>query len=75
MASLSTSSAHREAGYERNVFAGKSAQMTDVARFIKEKGFMPEAIVDPEVNWFYKYATLPSLAILMTDMESRGQSH
>lgn len=43
----------REAGYERNVFPGKAEQTAMVCSIIKEKGFIPQMLVDNEVNWFY----------------------
>ncbi len=41
-------------GYSSNVFEGKPAQMTQVAQFIAEKGFLPQDLIEAEVAWFYK---------------------
>jgi glutamate dehydrogenase len=52
MSPLSLSS--DESGYVSTHFAGKDDQMLKVYSFIKEKGFIPEELVDSEVAWFYK---------------------
>lgn len=41
-------------GYSSNVFEGKPSQMTQVAQFIAEKGFLPQELIEAEVAWFYK---------------------
>lgn len=41
-------------GYSSNIFEGKPAQMTQVAQFIAEKGFLPQDLIEAEVAWFYK---------------------
>lgn len=42
-------------GYSENEFQGKADQMEQVVAYIKEKGFLPESLVENEVTWFYKY--------------------
>jgi glutamate dehydrogenase len=39
--------------YNSLVFDGKNAQQAEVAEIIKSKGFVPEALVENEVSWFY----------------------
>lgn len=41
------------AGYLPHRFADKSAQMAKAAAILKEKGFIPQELVDVEVQWFY----------------------
>ncbi|KAJ3318608.1 NAD-dependent glutamate dehydrogenase, partial [Gonapodya sp. JEL0774] len=40
-------------GYHTHRFSAKNAQMERVAKLLKEKGFIPQDLVDPEVQWFY----------------------
>ncbi|KXS12524.1 NAD-dependent glutamate dehydrogenase [Gonapodya prolifera JEL478] len=40
-------------GYHAHRFSDKNAQMERVAALLKEKGFIPQELVDPEVQWFY----------------------
>jgi len=40
-------------GYQTTVFSGKEKQMDEVATVVRNKGFMPEALVAREVSWFY----------------------
>lgn len=42
-----------ENGYVENIFEGKADQMIRVANYIKEKGFIPEPLIENEVAWFY----------------------
>lgn len=61
------------AGYESNVFPGKQDQMDQVGKMIKEKGFIPEALVDSETTWFYKYVpqfTFFSIVLVLAQAET-----
>ncbi|PJF18302.1 hypothetical protein PSACC_01885 [Paramicrosporidium saccamoebae] len=40
-------------GYADNTFEGKASQMDEVVKYIAEKGFIPDALIEPEVVWFY----------------------
>lgn len=42
-------------GYSENMFEGKADQMEKVVKYIAEKGFLPENLIENEVTWFYKY--------------------
>jgi len=42
-------------GYSENMFEGKEEQMEEVVKYIKEKGFLPESLIENEVAWFFKY--------------------
>ena len=41
-------------GYSSNIFEGKPDQMRHVADFISSKGFLPNDLIEKEVEWFYK---------------------
>lgn len=41
-------------GYSDNQFEYKTEQMNDVVRYIAEKGFLPQELIQNEVAWFYK---------------------
>jgi hypothetical protein len=40
-------------GYIENAFHGKEAQMVQVADYLSAKGFIPAALAQNEVSWFY----------------------
>lgn len=40
-------------GYIPNAFHGKEAQMVQVTEYLSEKGFIPAALAQNEVSWFY----------------------
>lgn len=40
-------------GYSDNLFDGKAEQMGKVVDYIADKGFIPEALIETEVAWFY----------------------
>ncbi|KAI8141644.1 Glutamate/Leucine/Phenylalanine/Valine dehydrogenase-domain-containing protein [Fennellomyces sp. T-0311] len=42
-----------DGGYNANVFAGKNEQMVQVCEYLAKSGFLPEALVQNEVSWFY----------------------
>ena len=48
---MSSSDTHH--GYQVNVFSGKQEQQKLVAADILEKGFIPEKLIESEVQWFY----------------------
>ncbi|KAI8873321.1 NAD-dependent glutamate dehydrogenase [Ramicandelaber brevisporus] len=39
--------------YSANVFEGKAEQMTSVAAILSQKGFIPQELIETEINWFY----------------------
>jgi glutamate dehydrogenase len=41
-------------GYQQHVFPGKSEQLKNVAAYVREKSFIPQELVDNEVQWFYE---------------------
>lgn len=41
-------------GYSENEFEGKLEQMEQVVKYITEKGFLPDNLIENEVTWFYK---------------------
>jgi hypothetical protein len=41
-------------GYSENEFEGKLEQMEEVVKYITEKGFLPDNLIENEVLWFYK---------------------
>ena len=40
-------------GYAQNTFGGKPEQMVQVRDYIAQKGFLPQDLIEPEVQWFY----------------------
>ena len=42
-----------DGGYNANVFAGKNEQMVQVCEYLEKSGFLPQALVQNEVSWFY----------------------
>lgn len=40
-------------GYIENAFPGKEEQMVKVTEYLSEKAFVPAALVQNEVSWFY----------------------
>jgi glutamate dehydrogenase len=40
-------------GYIENAFPGKQAQMVQVTEYLAEKAFIPAALAENEVSWFY----------------------
>ncbi|KAF9148962.1 hypothetical protein BG015_009269, partial [Linnemannia schmuckeri] len=40
-------------GYIENAFSGKQAQMVQVTEYLSEKAFIPAALAENEVSWFY----------------------
>lgn len=42
-------------GYIENAFPGKQAQMVQVTEYLSEKAFIPAALAENEVSWFYGY--------------------
>lgn len=41
------------AGYIENAFPGKEEQMVKVTEYLSEKAFIPAALAQNEVSWFY----------------------
>lgn len=42
-------------GYIENAFPGKEEQMVQVTEYLSEKAFIPGALAQNEVSWFYGY--------------------
>ena len=45
-------------GYHENAFPGKEDQMLQVTEYLSEKAFIPAALAQNEVSWFYGYVTM-----------------
>ena len=58
-----------ENGYVENVFEGKAEQMIKVANYIKEKGFIPESLVENEVAWFYSNLGIDDQYFVLEDVD------
>ena len=41
-------------GYNETVFTGKDEQLQNVVEYVMSKGFIPNDLVQNEVNWFYR---------------------
>ncbi|KAG0011843.1 NAD-dependent glutamate dehydrogenase [Entomortierella chlamydospora] len=57
-------------GYIENAFSGKSAQMVQVTEYLSEKGFIPTALAQNEVSWFYGNLGIDDMYFASESVES-----
>ncbi|KAF9093870.1 NAD-dependent glutamate dehydrogenase, partial [Mortierella sp. GBA35] len=57
-------------GYIENAFSGKAAQMAQVTEYLSEKAFIPAALAENEVSWFYGNLGIDDMYFASESVES-----
>ncbi|KAF9571767.1 NAD-dependent glutamate dehydrogenase [Mortierella alpina] len=57
-------------GYHENAFPGKEAQMLQVTEYLSEKAFIPAALAQNEVSWFYGNLGIDDMYFASESVES-----
>ncbi|KAG0013844.1 NAD-dependent glutamate dehydrogenase, partial [Podila clonocystis] len=58
------------AGYIENAFPGKEEQMVKVTEYLSEKAFIPAALAQNEVSWFYGNLGIDDMYFASESVES-----
>ncbi|KAJ3367531.1 NAD-dependent glutamate dehydrogenase [Allomyces arbusculus] len=57
-------------GYADNSFGGKGEQMVQVAAHLAEKGFIPENLIQNEVQWFYTNLGIDDMYFMLEPIDT-----